>query len=140
MATSPFNILVVDDDEVDVMGIRRAIRTSKLDSRIHVARHGIEALAKLRGVDTEAVAWPYVILLDLNMPRMNGIEFLRKLRADPVHSSAIVFVLTTSASADDKAAAYAENVAGFIVKEKAGNDFLGLVRLLAAYGETVDLP
>jgi CheY-like chemotaxis protein len=133
-------ILLVDDDEVDVMGIRRALRGSNLAGPLHVARHGLEALAKLRGERGPALTGPCVILLDINMPRMNGVEFLQELRADPVLGRAIVFVLTTSASPDDRTAAYAQNVAGYITKDKAGNDFLGVVRLLEAYAEIVEMP
>src|SRR4051812_8809100 len=108
-------ILLVDDDEVDIMGVKRAFRSSNLENNIVIAANGLEALEKLR--DGQSVPHPYLILLDLNMPRMNGIEFLEETRGDPGLSSAVIFVLTTSGAAEDKRQAYARNIAGYIVKD-----------------------
>lgn len=132
-SAKPVQILLVDDDEVDIMAVKRAINTNKIDNPLWVARDGIEALAMLRGEGVPAVPEPCMILLDLNMPRMNGIEFLRELRRDPEHRQAVVFVLTTSANEQDKAAAYEESVAGYIIKGKAGHDFSRMIKLLDAY-------
>jgi len=136
----PVHILLVDDDLVDVMAAKRAFHSSKIANPVTVARDGIEALALLRGDGVAPIPEPYMILLDLNMPRMNGVEFLQALRADPRHGQAIVFVLTTSATNEDLQAAYAWCVAGYITKANAGHDFVNVVKLLEAYWLIVEFP
>jgi CheY-like chemotaxis protein len=136
--TKPVTILVVDDDDVDVMGITRALKSLKIVNPVVRARNGIEALALLR---TEgAVGRPYLILLDLNMPGMNGIEMLAELRADSALSSAVVFVLTTSDDDQDKVAAYAQHIAGYIVKKQIGDGFMRVMEMLDHYWRVVELP
>ena len=76
------NILLVEDDEVDVMNVRRAFEKNHITNPLFVAGNGVEALEKLR--NGKIPRERRIVLLDLNMPRMNGIEFLRELRADPV--------------------------------------------------------
>ena len=137
---STISVLVVDDDDVDVMAVKRSFRTRKLTNPVVVAHDGIEALAILRGNGNVPLAKPYVILLDLNMPRMSGAEFLSELRADPALRSAVVFVLTTSSNDEDRAAAYQHNVAGYILKSKTGNDLSAVTTLLSAYWNTVEFP
>jgi len=137
MSVGAVNVLVVEDDDVDVMAIRRAFQKRKLANHIHVAHDGIEALELL---SSAAVARPYVVILDLNMPRMNGIEFLAALRQDPVHRDAVVFVLSTSPALQDRRAAYQANVAGYVEKSGAGNSFASLLDLLERYWEIVKLP
>ncbi|MEM9488664.1 MAG: response regulator, partial [Myxococcota bacterium] len=76
-------VLLVEDNEVDVEAVRRAFRKLRIANPIQVARDGLEALDRLRGQgEYETVPRPYLILLDLNLPRMSGIEFLRELRRD----------------------------------------------------------
>ncbi len=140
MQTKPIQVLLVDDDDVDVMAVKRDFAAAKIGNPLVVARDGIEALEMLRGQRAPAVTKPYMILLDLNMPRMNGIEFLHELRKDPAHGDAVVFVLTTSAADEDRAAAYRELISGYIVKATAGADFKRLVTLLDAYWMVVELP
>lgn len=81
---------------------------------------------------------PYVVLLDLDMPRMNGLEFLEALRTDPALAASVV--LTTSDRDENKQAAYDRHVAGYILKSRAGEDFLDVVRLLGAYWQLVEFP
>ena len=137
MTASLVNVLLVEDDEVDVMAIRRAFEKRKLLNPIHVAHDGVEALELLAA---SAIPRPYVIILDLNMPRMNGIEFLQALRQDPNHRDAVVFVLSTSPAAQDQKAAYQANVAAYIEKSDVGKSFAGLMNLLESYWELVKLP
>jgi CheY-like chemotaxis protein len=134
-------VLLVDDDDVDVQAVRRAFRKAKIVNPIEVARDGVEALAILRGLEGHAaLSRPYIIILDLNMPRMDGREFLNELRADPSHHDAVVFVLTTSQADEDRAASYNKNVAGYIVKSDVGQGFLNVINLLDCYWRVVLLP
>ncbi len=134
------NVLVVDDDEVDVMMIQRAFERTKVVNKIVFASDGIEALELLRGESIAAIPRPYLVLLDINMPRMNGIEFLEALRSDENLKDTTVFVLTTSADKRDQCAAYRENVAGYIVKSNTGEEFTDLVQLIDHYSRVVELP
>ena len=135
------NLLLIDDDEVDVQGMKRAFAKSRIANPITVARDGIEALEILRGENGQAkLGKPHLILLDLNMPRMNGIEFLEAIRADEELKSALVFMVTTSKAEEDKARAYGHNVAGYIVKQDAANTFMQAVALMEHYWKVVDFP
>jgi len=133
----PVSILLVEDDDIDAMGVERALKKWKLANPLHRARNGLEALQMLR---SQQVRYPYLILLDLNMPQMNGIEMLRELRSDDDLSSTVVFVLTTSKDDEDKVAAYNEHIAGYIVKSNVGRGFEELLKLLDHYWRLVELP
>lgn len=112
------DILLVDDDDVDVMTVQRVFKKNQITNPLYVASNGIEALAWVRS-DRSVNLVPsarQLILLDLNMPRMNGIEFLRELRSEPEGGSIPVIVLTTSNEEKDKVDAYKLNVAGYILK------------------------
>ncbi|GEM_PF-146200 len=112
------SILLVDDDEVDVFAVQRVIRKHKITNPLHVAQDGHSALDLLRGgPDRPPLSQPLIILLDLNMPRMSGLEFLEVLRADPIYKALPVFVLTTSDDARDRAAAAELGVAGYLLKD-----------------------
>ncbi|WP_420125156.1 response regulator [Longimicrobium sp.] len=132
------NILLVEDDEVDVMNVQRAFRTNKISNPLFVAEGGEEALVMLRG--GEIPRERRLVLLDLNMPRMNGIEFLRVLRADPELSSTTVVVLTTSNDERDRVEAYQLNVAGYILKPVTFQNFCEAMATLNKYWSLVELP
>lgn len=135
------HILLVEDDVVDIMALQRALQQLKIVNPLSVARDGIEALEILRGEgDRPPLPKPYLILLDLNLPRMNGIEFLQALRADAALRDAIVFILTTSHADEDRMAAYQINVAGYMVKSDVGNGFLRVVTMLEHYWRVVEFP
>jgi CheY-like chemotaxis protein len=133
----PVNILLVEDDEVDVMAVRRALRDLKIANPLTRACDGVEALEILRSGKLKA---PYIILLDLNMPRMGGIEFLENLRADPDLQRAVVFVMTTSAAEEDRINAYNKNVAGYVLKHDPGRTFLDAVAMLEHYWRVIEFP
>jgi CheY-like chemotaxis protein len=137
MSHEEITVLLVDDDDVDVMGVKRAFAKARIRNTIVVARDGLEALEYLR---SGAVKKPYLILLDLNMPRMSGLEFLETIRGDSKLKDAIVFVLTTSKSEQDKWAAYQRNIAGYIVKENVGTEFLDAISLLDMYWKIIEFP
>lgn len=135
------NILLVEDDEIDVRSVKRAFQSLKIANPIVQASDGVEALEILRGEAGHAtLARPYLILLDLKMPCMNGIQFLHEIRADPALRDAIVFVLTTSDDDRDKVAAYAKNVAGYLLKQDIGDDFMHAIRMLDYFTLSVQFP
>ena len=137
-ATRVATILLVEDDAVDVMNVRRAFARAGIASALHVADDGLEGLAMLR--DGRVTAGRRLVLLDLNMPRMGGREFLRALRADPVLSATPVVVLTTSDDANDLADAYAHHVAGYLLKPVTPARFLDLMTIFDRYWSMVEFP
>jgi CheY-like chemotaxis protein len=132
------NILLVEDDEVDVMNVQRAFTKNHIANPLFVAGDGLEGLAQLRGgaIPRER----RIVLLDLNMPRMNGIEFLRELRRDPALRSTTVVVLTTSNDERDKVDAYDLNVAGYLLKPVTFSNFCEVMTALNRYWALVELP
>ncbi|SNR51624.1 response regulator [Puniceibacterium sediminis] len=140
MNETDVTFLVVDDDEVSVMAIERAIRKLNITNPVRIARDGLEALELLTSKDHDPVRRPFIILLDVNMPRMNGHEFLAALRTNPELKGSVVFMLTTSDAPKDVAAAYRQTVAGYIVKEDAYSSIKSAIELLGAYIKIVRLP
>lgn len=132
------NILLVEDDEVDVMNVRRAFDRNNITNPIHVAENGLEALRMLR--DGTVPRGRRLVLLDLNMPRMNGIEFLRAVRQDPELVGLSVVVLTTSNEERDKVDAYRLNVAGYLLKPVTFVNFVELTSALNKYWTLVEMP
>lgn len=148
-ANSKMRILIVDDNEVDTLALKRAFSKANIDNPIHVAVDGVEAFEILRGENgKQALQKPYVILLDLNMPRMNGLEFLEKIRTDEDLANTIIFVLSTSAAEEDIEAAYKHKIAGYIVKENsdyivkedAGSNLIEAITMLESFWGVVQLP
>jgi CheY-like chemotaxis protein len=130
------NILLVEDDEVDVMTVQRAFKKGNITNPLYIAGNGIEALAMLRGIPGQVSAIPAdrrIILLDLNMPKMNGLEFLQALRADANIRHIPVVVLTTSNEEQDRVQAYNLNVAGYILKPITFGNFVELMITLNKY-------
>jgi CheY-like chemotaxis protein len=132
------NILLVEDDEVDVMNVRRAFKKNNIGNPLWVAGNGLDALDLLRG--PEIPRERRLVLLDLNMPRMNGIEFLRELRADPELGLTPVVVLTTSDDERDRVDAYNLNVAGYILKPVTFVSFVEAMATLNKYWTLVEMP
>jgi CheY-like chemotaxis protein len=134
-------LLHVEDDEICVMGLLRAFKNARVSNPISFAHDGIDALEMLRGTNgRERLPRPYVILLDLNMPRMGGIEFLKELRQDADLKKSIVFILTTSGADKDKLSAYNLGVAGYILKTNPANAFQETAALLDVYWRVVEFP
>jgi len=135
------DILMVEDDEVDIMQVQRAFGKHKITNTLHVAHNGIEALAMLRGDGQPKLSpRPKIILLDINMPKMNGLEFLEELRADEELHSISVFILTTSSDDADRIAAFNLNVAGYIVKPVNTTKFMDAIRVLGLFWLLTEYP
>ncbi len=135
------HVLLVDDDEIDAEQVVRSFRQMKIANPVTIVGNGIEALKALRGEEGyERIPRPYIILLDINMPRMNGLEFLHAIREDDELQPSIVFILTTSDNEEDKVAAYADHVAGYFLKKDAGNAILDLPTMLKNYWRLVEFP
>ncbi len=135
------NLLIVEDDDVAAEAIQRSLRKSETPFKAVVAEDGLVALDILRGKHAEKkIENPMIVLLDINMPRMNGFEFLEEVRNDKSLRSLVVFVLTTSSSDVDRSKAYQENIAGYMTKDKVGPQFGKLFKLLSDYADTVILP
>jgi CheY-like chemotaxis protein len=136
-------MLLVEDDALDVMNVQRAFRKNNITNPLHVASDGVEALEILRGTHETKEALPEerrLILLDLNMPRMNGIEFLHELRGDEELRGTTVIVLTTSDEERDKVEAYRLNVAGYILKPVTLSAFVEIMAALNKYWTVSELP
>jgi CheY-like chemotaxis protein len=113
-------ILLVEDDELDVISVRRSFSGLENDCELHTAYNGIEALKLLRESNSKLA--PDIILLDLNMPKMNGIEFLKILRSDEELKHIKVFVMTTSADVHDRTHTEELGISGYIIKPLSYND------------------
>lgn len=124
----PLRILLVDDDEVDRMAVLRDLERAGMDAEVQVAVDGIDALETLERIPT-----PDVILLDLNMPRLGGLEFLARLRADTERGRVPVVVLTTSDNPEDRRAAEALAAERYLVKGAA--DAGRIAEVLAEVGD-----
>lgn len=136
------HILLVDDDEVDCMNVERAFKKSNIQNPLHIAHDGLEALDMLRGTNgmDKITPTPRIILLDINMPKMNGLEFLKEIRADKELHNLSVFVMTTSNSDKDKIEAYEYNVAGYIVKPISFDKFVAAVSILNNFWQLCEQP
>lgn len=130
-------ILLLEDDQVDAMTVKRAIKEIKVVNQLITVGNGEEGLDYLRNEDNEK---PCVILLDLNMPKMNGLEFLKIVKQDSVFKSIPVIVLTTSNEDQDRIESFNYSVAGYIVKPVEYVKFVEATRTLDLYWTLSELP
>ncbi|MFV5701987.1 response regulator [Flavobacterium sp. XS2P12] len=130
------NILLVEDDEVDVMNVKRAFSKNNIKNPLFVAGNGVEALEML---NDKIIPLPKIIILDINMPKMNGIEFLKALRENERLKNISVFVMTTSNEDSDKIKAYNLNVAGYILKPLSFEKFVSSVSTLNNFWQLCEL-
>lgn len=141
MSGQTVNVLLVEDDDVDAMAVERGFRSLRVANPLHRARDAYQALAMLRGTSGVApIPQPRLMLLDLNLPGMGGVELLAHVRGDPTLRSTIVFVLTTSGADEDRLAAYDLNVAGYLIKSNFTDAFLESLRMLDHYWRVVEFP
>ena len=131
------SLLLVEDDDIDVEAFGRAVKKAGIKSSLHSACDGVEALAMLHGTGGhKKLAQPCLILLDINVPRMSGVHFLKELRGDEALKRSVVFILTTSGRAADRLLAYEHNVAGYFLKE----NLKLLMGILHAYCQGNEFP
>lgn len=130
-------LLIVEDDEIDIMTIRRALKELNVTNRIEVSLNGEEALAYLMDPQNEK---PCVILLDINMPRMNGIEFLKERSQNEIIKKIPVVVLTSSNEEQDMVQSYDLGVAGYMIKPVNYERFLETIRIIDLYWTLSQFP
>lgn len=129
------NVLLVEDDEIDVRAFLRTFEQLKIANPVTVAKDGVEGWEKL-----QTLPRPYLIVMDINMPRMNGLELLHKIRESSNFKDSIVFMLTTSTDEQDKFDAYNLNVAGYMLKSDMGASFNRAIEMVENYWKVVELP
>lgn len=137
------NILLVEDDEVDIMNVERAFKKAGIKNPLFIARNGIEALTMLRGGNEKLPKVPNerrLILLDINMPKMSGLEFLQTIRADKELKLTPVVMLTTSNQDKDMIEAFDLNVAGYLLKPVTFSRFVDLMTTLNKYWSSSEMP
>ncbi|MDN5211664.1 response regulator [Fulvivirgaceae bacterium BMA12] len=123
-------ILLIEDDLVDQMTVKRAFKELKVINELQIANDGEEALEILRD-DSKDI--PGIILLDLNMPKMNGIEFLQEVKKDQTFKTIPVIVLTTSKHEKDKVETFNLGVSGYMVKPVDYEQFLEIMKSIREY-------
>jgi CheY-like chemotaxis protein len=140
MPEKVIHILLVEDDDIDIMNVKRAFKKNNVQNPLTVAEDGLKALEILKSLKANNEPVPKIILLDLNMPRMGGIEFLTELRKDDELKDISVFVMTTSSEETDIVDAYRLNVAGYIVKPLSIERFINAVSTLNNYWTLCEFP
>ena len=130
-------ILLVEDDAVDIMTMQRALKELRINNQLDIRHNGEEALELLRAPSREE---PCIILLDLNMPRMNGIEFLKIIKQDDRFKMIPVVVLTTSREEQDKVESFNLGVAGYMIKPPDYRQFVDVVKTIDLYWTISELP
>ena len=130
-------VLYIEDDEIDVINMEEAFAELRIANPLKLAGNGVEGLAYLRDEQREK---PCVILLDLNMPKMGGIEFLREVKSDPILRRLPVVVLTTSQEESDKIESYDLGVAGYMVKPVGDSKFKEVIKTIEMYWTLSETP
>jgi len=127
-------LLLVEDEDIDAETVKRCMTTGKIANPLVRARDGIEALDLLRGTNgVRKLTQPVMLLVDIRMPRLDGIGLIQAVRTDPELTRTVIFVLTTSEDDRDRMSAYDSHVAGYIVKSKTHDDILSLYKMLEYY-------
>ncbi|MEM9553800.1 MAG: response regulator [Acidobacteriota bacterium] len=130
-------LLLIEDDEVDILTVRRALRELGSNCTLLVAKDGLEALDILRD---STMPRPSLVLLDLNMPRMNGLEMLRAARDEELLTTTPVVVLTTSAHERDVVEGFNLAISGYMVKPVDFRKFVEVFRVIDSYWTLSELP
>lgn len=130
-------ILLIEDDNVDVMTVERVLRDLKIENQLISTSNGEQALEYLKTNDNKK---PCVILLDLNMPKMNGTEFLKIVKTDEALKKIPVVVLTTSSQQQDVVESFKLGAAGYMVKSVDYGKFVETIRIINLYWTLSELP
>ncbi len=135
-------VMLVEDDEVDIQNLKRAFNKLHIAQRLYIAKDGNEAMDKLLGRSNQIKLnpLPKIILLDINLPKINGLEFLEELRNSPEFNSILVYILTTSNHEKDKLAAYRCHIAGYILKPMELTQYMNTINLLTQYWDLLEFP
>lgn len=134
MPLSRVHLILVEDDDVDAEFVVRVLRQAGIGAPMTLFRDGLEAWQALHGPErNRLMAQPLLFLLDLSLPRLNGLEFLDVLRRDPDLRCSTVFILTQSTRQEDIEAAYDRQIAGYLVKSNLGDNYSLLPHLLVTY-------
>jgi DNA-binding NarL/FixJ family response regulator len=137
----PVHVVLIDDDEVDAEAVMRLLQQANTAFPLTIFRDGEEARHALAGTfGARLQGERHLFLLDINMPRMNGFEFLAWLRHESTLPHAIVFVFSTSAAEADCRRAYACHIAGYLAKSQLGSSYDGLLPVLTAFHDQVSFP
>ena len=137
MLDSDVGILLIEDDRVDIMTVPRAFKKNKVINPLYIARTGVDALCMLKGDGCDKInPPPGLILLDLNLPRMSGIEFLEKMRKDPELRKIRIIVLTSSNEPRDREAAFKYEVDDYIVKPHSFEEFNQAIATVLAFWDS----
>lgn len=137
MKNSKIEILLVEDDKVDVLTLKRAFKDLNIINKLTVCENGLEALSYLKNSNNTI---PGIILLDINMPKMNGLEFLRERQKETKIKSIPVVVLTTSKAEQDKIESFNLGVAGYMIKPLDYLQFIEVVRTINLYWTLSEMP
>jgi len=142
MSDKIHTILHIEDDDIDSMVMGRAFKTLEIPHQIIRAKDGIDALNMLRGIEgkEKLSPMPNIVIIDLNMPRMNGIEFLKEIRSDENLKHLCVYVITTSNDEQDKAQAFKYCVAGYILKPVNLESFKEVLSALNNFWKVCQFP
>lgn len=136
MSERIFNILLVEDDEIDIENVNRAFEKASIKNPLFIARDGVEGLAMLE----KGIPNPIVVLLDIKMPRMNGLEFLKIIRSSSKWNQLPVVILTSSREEKDLVETYNLNVAGYIVKPIIFGEFVDILGKVSSYWSLCEFP
>jgi CheY-like chemotaxis protein len=131
MEVRSIKILLVEDDDIDAATVMRGLAAAKIVNPVVRAKDGVEALEILKGSNgREKLQPPYLLLVDIRMPRLDGLSLIREIRNSPALQRTVIFVLTTSDNDSDRTAAYEGHVAGYIIKAHTSHQFQHLARML----------
>jgi len=135
------SILLAEDDQIDSRAFLRAMQKLRISNPVTVAKDGLEAWEILKGGNGQPpFPRPNLVILDINMPRISGLELLRMIRADPDLHDSIVFVLTTSDDEQDKLEAYDLNISGYMLKSDVSGSFVRAVEMVDRFWRVVEFP
>ncbi len=137
MSALSATILVVEDDDVDFKLLMRSFQRRKIGNSVVRAVDGLDALQKIEAGEVQK---PFIVLLDLNMPRMNGQEFLTELRKHPRFGDTVVFLITTSSDENDIRLSFEQHVAGYFLKDNVDDSFDRIVEVINGYWHIAVLP